>query len=273
VEESTVESATRTIRNLEQEDGKYYYTDYDTSDTPQRIEIPESKIKTLREVEDDMGGGDTAKRLEAEIVEGGGKEKFLINKVTGKRLQDVAFTSPQFRNDLAVNGEFSTSLAKKRGDLALEDRGGFTRWGKDVSVDGQADYAIEFVDGNPVMMPVWKDTKTDLTPIMMMASIALAAYGVPGQIGGALTPAGTAAGTQLAVGNAVIAGGMTALSGGDLEDIAKSAVLSGGMTYASAYVPAISKTIGESLLGPGAPGSLTVGTAITNAGINGIAAA
>lgn len=235
------------LRDIGYEEGEAY-TVYDTAPNPND---PEHTIETERQV----------------------TPRYLINKVTGKRLQDVAFTSPQFRNDLAANGEFSTSIAKKRGDLTLEDRKGFTRWGKDLSVDGQADYAIEFVDGNPVMMPVWKDTKTDLTPLMMMASVALAAYGVPGQIGGTLTPAGTTVGTQMAVGNAVIAGGMTALSGGDLEDIAKSAVLSGGMTYASAYVPQISKTIGESLLGAGAPGSLTVGTAITNAGVNGIAAA
>ena len=272
-EDVTIEPTTKTIKNVQEKDGKYYYTDYDSSDSGDRVEISADKIKDIREVEEDMGGGDTAKRLEAEVIEGGGTERYLINKVTGKRLNYIKFTSGQWRDDLASKGEFAGSLGKSKGELPLQDRGGFSRWGHQLDVEGMADYAAEFVDGNFVTMPVWKDTKTDLTPLMMIASIALAAYGVPAQIGGALTTTGTTVGTQLAVGNAVIAGGMTALSGGDLEDIAKSAVLSGGMTYASAYVPAISKTIGETLLGPGAPGSLTVGTAITNAGINGIAAA
>ena len=235
------------LRDVGYEDGEAY-TVYDTASDPND---PSHTIETERQV----------------------IPRYLINKVTGKRLNYIKFTSGQWRDDLASKGEFAGSLGKSKGELPLRDRGGFSRWGHQLDVEGMADYAAEFVDGNFVTMPVWKDTKTDLTPIMMMASIALAAYGVPGQIGGALTPAGTLPGTQMAVGNAVIAGGMTALSGGDFEDIAKSAVLSGGMTYASAYVPAISKTIGETLLGPGAPGSLTVGTAITNAGINGIAAA
>lgn len=271
VEEVTIDPTKRTIRNIQEQDGEYFYWD-ESSDSSARIKIDPASIQDLRKTEVDEGDAGITTRIEADVLEGGGTKKFLINKVTGKRLQDVAFTSPQFRRDLEASGEFSTDLAKKRGDLALEDRQGFTRWGKDLSVDGQADYAIQFVDGNPVMMPVWKDTKTDLTPYMMMASIAFMGAGVPGQIGGALTPAGTTAATQVAVGNAVIAGGMTALGGGDFEDIAKAAVLSGGMTYANAYVPSISKSIGEAIVGVGAPGVMTVGTAITNAGLNGIAA-
>lgn len=272
VEEVTTDPTQRTIKNIRERDGEYFYLD-ESSDSPTEIKIDPASIQDLRKTQVDAGQDFESTRIEADVLEGGGTKKFLINKVTGKRLQDVAFTSPQFRRDLEASGEFSTGLAKKRGDLALEDRQGFTRWGKDLSVDGQADYAIQFVDGNPVMMPVWKDTKTDLTPYMMMASIALMGAGIPGQIGGALTPAGTLPGTQLAVGNAVIAGGMTALGGGDFEDIAKAAVLSGGMTYASAYVPSISKSIGEAIVGVNAPGAMTVGTAITNAGLNGIAAA
>lgn len=276
-EDVEVEPTVRTLKDVYVEKdarGNYSYMDYSSSDSGNRVSIAADKIKDVREIEvGSPGGDDYSKRIELDILEGGGTERYLINKVTGKRLKYIKFTSGQWRDDLASKGEFAGSLGKSKGELPLRDEGGYSRWGHQLDVDGMANYAAEFVDGNFVTMPVWKDTKTDLTPLMMMGSFALAAFGVPAQIGGALTPAGTAAGTQMAVGNAVIAGGMTALSGGDFEDIAKSAVLSGGMTYASAYVPAISKSIGESLLGVGAPGSLTVGTAITNAGINGIAAA
>ena len=266
---------TETIKRVYKKGDKYYYTQLadDEGGQDQEVAIDPAKIKDIREIEETIDGDSgpsTQKRIEVDVLTT--PNKFLINKVTGKRLDYIKFTSDQFRKDLATKGEFSTSLAGSKGTLPLQDRGGFNRWGHQLDVDGQADYAVEFVDGNFITMPVWKDTKTDLTPLMMMASAVLMAYGVPGQIGGALTPAGTLPGTQLAVGNAVVAGGMTALGGGDFEDIAKAAVLSGGMTYASAYVPAISKTIGEAIVGVNAPGAMTVGTAITNAGLNGIAA-
>lgn len=208
------------------------------------VGVEEGETYTVYDTTSDPNNPEGTIEVERQVT-----PRYLVNKATGKRI-------------------------KTREDTGgLTDRGWGNRWGWDNSVQGSADFGVEFVDNNAIFMPVWKDTKTDLTPIMMMASVALMAAGVPAQIGGALTPVNTAAGTQLAVGNAVVAGGMTALSGGSFEDIAKAAVLSGGMSYASAYVPSISKTIGETLLGPGAPGSLTVGTAITNAGINGIAAA
>ena len=267
---------TETIKRVYKKGDKYYYTQLADSEgeQDQEIAIDPAKIKDVREIEETIDGDSgpsTQKRIEVDVL--ATPNKFLINKVTGKRLDYVKFTSDQFRKDLATKGEFSTSLAGSKGTLPLQDRGGFNRWGHQLDVDVQADYAAEFVDGNFITMPVWKDTKTDLTPIIMMASIALTAAGVPGQIGGALTPTGTAATTQAAVGNAVVAGGMTALSGGDFEDIAKAAVLSGGMTYVSAQLPAVSKSIGESVLGKGAPGAMTVGAAVTNAGVNGIAAA
>lgn len=270
-EDVEIEPTKRTIKNVRKEGDEYFYEEED-GDGFRTVKLDPAKVQDIREFEVDEGDAGVNKKIEADILEGGGTERYLINKVTGKRLDYIKFTSGQWRNDLASKGEFAGSLGKSKGKLPLQDRGGFSRWGHQLDVDGQADYAAEFVDGNFVTMPVWKDTKTDLTPLMMMASVALAAYGVPGQIGGALTPAGTTVGTQMAVGNAVVAGGMTALSGGDLEDIAKAAVLSGGMTYATAYVPSISKKIGEAILGQGTPGALTVGTAITNAGLNGIAA-
>ena len=233
--------------------------------------VEEGEAYTVTETQPDPSNPEDVIEVKREV-----KPTYLINKVTGKRLQDVAFTSPQFRNDLSASGEFSTSLAKKRGDLTIEDRKGFKRWGKDLSVDGQADYAIEFVDGNPVMMPVWKDTKTDLTPIMMMGSIALMAAGVPGQIGGTLAPTGASVATKAAIGQAVVSGGMTALAGGDFEDIAKAAVVSGGMSYVNAQIPEMSNSIGRSIFkafgATDMTGAATLGTAITTAGVNGISA-
>ena len=40
-------------------------------------------------------------------------------------------------------------------------------------------------DGQALIVPKYSDTATDLTGITMVASIALAAYGVPAQLGSA----------------------------------------------------------------------------------------
>lgn len=249
VEEATIDPTQRTIRNISERDGEYFYLDWD-SDNPTEIKIDPASIQDLRKTEvyegDDAG---SSTRIEADILEGGGTQRYLINKVTGKRI-------------------------KTREDTGgLTNRGWGNRWGWDNSVEGSVDFGVEFVDGNAIFMPVYKSTKTDLTPLMMIGSVALMAAGVPAQIGGTLAPAGASAATKAAIGQAVVAGGMTALSGGDFEDIAKAAVLSGGMSYVSAGLPQMSTSIGESILGPGAVGAKTLGTAITTAGVNGVAAA
>jgi hypothetical protein len=247
VEEVAIDPTQRTIRNIRERDGEYFYLD-ESSDNPTEIKIDPASIQDLRKTEVDEGDAGISTRIEADILEGGGTQRYLINKVTGKRI-------------------------KTREDTGgLTNRGWGNRWGWDNSVEGSVDFGVEFVDGNAIFMPVYKSTKTDLTPLMMIASVALMAAGVPPQIGGTLAPAAAPA-TQAAIGQAVVAGGMTALSGGDFEDIAKAAVLSGGMSYVSAGLPQMSTSIGESILGPGAVGAKTLGTAITTAGVNGVAAA
>ena len=274
-EDVTIDPTKRTIRNIQEQDGEYFYWD-ESSDDSRQVKIDPAAIQDLRKTEIDEGDAGITTRIEADILEGGGTERYLINKVTGKRLDYVKFTSDQFRKDLATKGEFSTSLAGSKGTLPLQDRGGFSRWGHQLDVDGQADYAAEFVDGNFITMPVWKDTKTDLTPIMMMGSIALMAAGVPGQIGGTLAPTGASAATKAAIGQAVVSGGITALAGGDFEDIAKAAVVSGGMSYVNAQIPQMSNSIGQSIFkafgATDMTGAATLGTAITTAGVNGISA-
>ena len=251
VEEIAIDPTTKTIKNVQEEDGKYYYFDYDQGDGA-KTEISADKIKDIREVKEDRGEDHTAKRLEAEVIEGGGTDRFLINKVTGKRIKT------------------------REEHTGLTNRGWGNRWGWDNSVEGSVDFGVEFVDNNAIFMPVYKSTKTDLTPIMMIGSIALMAAGVPPQIGGTLAPAAAPA-TQAAIGQAVVAGGMTALSGGDFEDIAKAAVVSGGMSYVNAQLPQMSNSIGQSIYkafgATNMAGATTLGTAITTAGVNGVAAA
>jgi hypothetical protein len=66
------------------------------------------------------------KKIEADILEGGGTEKYLINKATGKRIKT------------------------REKHTGLTNRGWGNRWGWDNSVEGSVDFGVEFVDGNAI---------------------------------------------------------------------------------------------------------------------------
>ena len=128
----------------------------------------------------------------------------IINTATGQPIKDVV---------LRPTWETDPEAFRFRNDVKLEERpGGFTRWGKDLSVKGQADYGLSFVDGVPVYTPFWKDTSTDMGTILLGgALIAGGLYGLS-TLGGAAagTTAGLGGGTGLTAG----AGGVTGLTSG-----------------------------------------------------------
>jgi len=127
----------------------------------------------------------------------------IVNTATNEPIKDVVLKS---------SWETDPEAYRFRDTVKLEDRGGFTRWGKDLSVQGQADYGLNFVDGVPVYTPFWKDTSTDMgTLVLGGALIAGGLYGLSTLGGAAAGTAGTgAAGTGLTAG----AGGVTGLTSG-----------------------------------------------------------
>ena len=158
----------------------------------------------------------------------GERDGMLINKATGDVMKKVNLKGNDWKNDGSTAFEFKE-------DIQLEDRGSFQRWGKDVSVDGQADYGINFVDGQAVMVPIWKDTKTDTGPLAAIAAVglSLAFPGAGAAVGAYLAPTASAA-VQAAIGSAALSGVTTGAITGDLDKALIAAALAGGGSYLSA---------------------------------------
>ena len=117
-------------------------------------------------------------------IYGPSTEQFLINKQTGQDIRDVVL-KPTWEKD--------PEAYRFRKPATLETtRAGFTRWGKDLSVEGQGDYGLNFVDGVPVYTPFWKDTATDPGAIIIAGALLGAGlyqlYGAGAAAGAAYNP-------------------------------------------------------------------------------------
>jgi len=116
----------------------------------------------------------------------------LINKETGERV---------------TQGKYGGVLTKQ-GDQ------GFL-WGNTTRTEGMTDFMIKFDEkGEALIYPRYKDTATDLSGIMTVGSIALAATGVGAGLGASFL-GGAAPAVQSAVGNAFINASISSLTGGD----------------------------------------------------------
>ena len=234
---------TKRITNVKEKNGVFYKEVPGSENTGDLSSFSKIKPDDIANVERNEDGTLKAINLKDAPV------RYLINKETGKRLQT--------REDHG----------------GLTNRGWGYRWGWDNSVEGSVDFGIEFVDGNAVMIPVYKDTSSDLTPLVMAATFALMAAGVPAQIGQALAPTTAAVGptaTQLAVGNAVVSASVAALTG---QNVVKAAALGGISGYAAGTLtPQFNTSIGESILGKGVTGAQTLGSVVSNSMVNGVMA-
>jgi len=117
----------------------------------------------------------------------------LINKETGERVNQ---------------GKYGGQLVKY-GDQGF-------RWGNTTQTEGMTDFMIQFDEkGEALVYPRYEDTATDLSGIMMVGSIALAATGVGAGLGASLTGGLGSVATQTAIGNAFINASISKLAGGD----------------------------------------------------------
>jgi hypothetical protein len=196
--------------------GDNYFYDEDSGEgSINRVMIDPEKVLNVEETfktvySDDTGqyvevpAGLTVKVAEDPLVE-------LVNKNTGDPLYDVILQG-NYRED-------PTSY-KFRGNetIDVEQRGGYERIHYNTKVRDMADYSFQMISdgqGNeiPFMVPVFKSTKTDLTPLAFLAAAVLGPYAM--QIGSALG-ATTAAG-QAVVGAGVISGGTQLVVNGKID--------------------------------------------------------
>lgn len=172
----------------------------------------------------------------------------IVNIATGQPIKDVVLKS---------NWQEDPEAFRFRDEVKLEDRGGFTRWGKDLSVQGQADYGLNFVDGVPVYTPFWKDTSTDMGTILLGgALIAGGLYGLS-TLGGAAAGAGTGAGLGGGTGLTMGAGGTTGLTAGTTSTGIGGGAIGTGLTAPTGFT--LAPGVGASLAAGGAGLSLLDG--------------
>jgi len=145
-------------------------------------------------------------------------QRILINKDTGEQV---------------VQGKYGGVLGYGN---AQDTSDGLLRWGNTTQTEGMTDFMIQFdKNGQALIVPKYSDTATDLTGITMVASIALAAYGVPAQLGSA---AGLGSGAMgKAFGSALINGTFAEIQGGSFVDSFGKNILT------SMAVPQISKVL------------------------------
>ena len=188
------------ITELTEKDGKYFkkVTDYSKSlgmggyDT----KLEEVKATDVQETEvstpTGFGQTSTKKVLKGKVK--GPKTYQLINKETGERV---------------VQGKYG-------GVLTEYEKGQGFRWGNTTRTEGMTDFMIKFdEEGQALVYPRYEDTATDLSGVMMVGSIALAATGVGAGLGASLIGGAGSVATQTAIGNAFINASISKLTGGD----------------------------------------------------------
>ena len=154
----------------------------------------------------------------------------IINAATNEPIKDVV---------LRPSWETDPEAYKFRDTVELEERGGgkYTRWGKDLSVTGQGDYGLTFVDNKPVFTPYWKDTQNFSVEDAVKTAAAIAAIYYGGQYllaeGGAA--AGAGAGTGAAAGTT--AATSTAVPGSFQAALPSLGVNTAATTAASTAIP------------------------------------
>ena len=178
-----------TVATVYKKDGQFY-EEYVTN--------PYSGAKSFRKVKNQ---DDIVIDSDAEIIPGQqfkAKKKNpptyeLINKETGERV---------------VQGKYG-------GQLVQYDKDQGFRWGNTTRTEGMTDFMIKFDEkGQALIYPRYEDTATDLSGIMTVGSIALAATGAGAGLGASFL-GGAAPVVQKAVGNAFINATISSVTGGD----------------------------------------------------------
>lgn len=175
----------------------------------------------------------------------------IVNMVTGEPIKDVVLRS---------NWETNPEAYRFRDPVELEERGGgkYTRWGKDLSITGQGDYGISFVDNKPVFTPYWKDTQNFSVEDAVKTAAAIAAIYYGGQY--LLSPeTAAAAGSTGGTGAGISGAGLTSAEMAALKSAeAYGAGAGAGMAISGAGLTSAEMAALKSAeaYGPGATSSL-----------------
>ena len=256
--------ATTTETTLVKQGDKYFKkvatSSYNAPTTTKLVEVSADKLSNIREEEIDKkvqvrgfhggmssGAYETVKEKVIKADMESGYE--LINKETGEKV---------------VQGKYG-------GTLTAYGEGQGYRWGNTTRTEGMTDFMIDFdKDGNALIFPRYQDTATDLSGIMTVASVALAATGAGASLGSFLMKGAGKALTQQMIGNTIINATMTKLTGGD---VMKSVLSSVALPMVSS---GLDNALGNTILADLPVSQSTrniIGSTINNSVVNGVSAA
>jgi hypothetical protein len=224
-----------TINNVYKRGNDYYYEAGDDEGAPFPIKIDPARIldvqedvKTRRQSGEDESDYVYYSGIKVQVKDDPRID--LINKNTNDPVYDIELHN-EWRDDPSAY-----NLLNKPIEVETNPYRGFNRIHTNYGVRGAADLSFQMIpDGQggeiPFILPIYRSTKTDLTPLAMFASMFLGPYaGAIGKYLGATTVAG-----QAALGAGVISAGTQLVVNGKIDP---------GRLLASAATAGIAQTGG-----------------------------
>jgi hypothetical protein len=225
-----------TIQNVYKLGDDYYYESGDSEGETERIKIDPARIldvqedvKTRRQSGEDESDYVYYSGIKIRVKDDPRTE--LVNKNTNDPVYDI-----ELHNEWRDDPSAYNLMGRSGSDIVtIDPNRGFDRIHTNYGVRGAADLSFQMIpDGQggeiPFILPIYRSTKTDLTPLVFLASAFLGPYA--GTIGNALgfTGAGAAA-----VGAGVISAGTQLVVNGKIDP---------GRLLASAATAGIAETGG-----------------------------
>jgi hypothetical protein len=224
-----------TIQNVYKRGDDYYYESGDSEGPPERIKIDPARIidvqEDVRKSYDAETGNESVYSAGFKIQVKDDPRTELVNKNTNNPVYDI-----ELHNEWRDDPSAYNLMGRSGSDIVtIDPNRGFDRIHTNYGVRGAADLSFQMIpDGQggeiPFILPIYRSTKTDLTPLVFLASAFLGPYA--GTIGKYLgfTGAGAAA-----VGAGVISAGTQLVVNGKIDP---------GRLLASAATAGIAETGG-----------------------------
>jgi hypothetical protein len=221
-----------TIQNVYKLGDDYYYESGDSEGAPERIKIDPARIldvePDIRTSIDPETGQEVTEYAGVKIRVKDDPRTELVNKNTNDPVYDI-----ELHNEWRDDPSAYNLMGRSGSDIVtIDSNRGYDRIHTNYSVRGAADLSFQMIpDGQggeiPFILPIYRSTKTDLTPLVFLASAFLGPYA--GTIGQSLgfTGAGAAA-----VGAGVISSGTQLVINGKIDAV--STLLSMGGAYVGA---------------------------------------
>jgi len=206
-----------TIQNVYKRGDDYYYESGDHEGAPDRFKIDPARIldvqQDVRKSYDGESGNESVYYSGIKIRVKDDPRTELVNKNTNDPVYDI-----ELHNEWRDDPSAYNLMGRSGSDIVtIDSNRGFDRIHTNYGVRGAADLSFQMIpDGQggeiPFILPIYRSTKTDLTPLVFLASAFLGPYA--GTIGKSL---GFTGATASAVGAGVISSGTQLVVNGKID--------------------------------------------------------